>query len=35
MVIVASPGHSYEPVKVPDGTRGPLHCLVCGSQFAL
>lgn len=34
MQIVASPCHSYEPIKVPD-PAGPLHCLVCGAQFAL
>lgn len=35
MMIVASPCHSWEPVKVPEDTASPLHCLVCGSQFAL
>ena len=35
MVIVASPCHAYEPVKVPADHRGQLHCLVCGSAFAV
>jgi hypothetical protein len=35
MVIVASPCHSYEPVKVPEDHTGPLYCLVCGSAFAV
>ena len=34
MVIVASPCHAYEPVKVPPGVT-PLHCLVCGDKFAV
>ena len=35
MVIVVSPCHPYEPVKVPEDTTGPLHCLVCGQPFAV
>ncbi|MEO3972401.1 hypothetical protein [Streptomyces sp. CAU 1734] len=35
MVIVASPCHSYEPVKVPENVSGPYHCLVCGRVFAV
>lgn len=35
MVLVVSPCHSYEPIKVTRGETGPLHCLVCGSAFAL
>lgn len=35
MMIIASPCHSWEPVKVPDDTISPLHCLVCGQAFAL
>lgn len=35
MVIVASPCHAYEPVKIPDQHHSPLHCLVCGSAFAI
>ncbi|WP_435229159.1 hypothetical protein [Streptomyces sp. Tue6028] len=35
MTIVASPCHSYEPVKVPEDTSGPYHCLVCGQAFAV
>lgn len=35
MVIVTSPCHSYEPVKVPEDASGPYHCLVCGQAFAV
>jgi hypothetical protein len=35
MCIVMSPCHSYEPIKVPDEHTGPLHCLVCGTAFAV
>jgi hypothetical protein len=35
MQIVVPPCHGYEPVKVPDGHVGPLHCLVCGRQYAV
>ncbi|MGV9880709.1 hypothetical protein [Streptomyces sp. NPDC003006] len=35
MVIVTSPCHSYEPVKVPEDASGPHHCLVCGQAFAV
>lgn len=35
MVIVLSPCHSYEPVKVPDDHTGPLYCLVCGEAYAV
>lgn len=35
MVIVTSPCHAYEPVKVPDDRPDVLHCLVCGAQFAV
>jgi transcription elongation factor Elf1 len=34
MMIVASPCHSYEPVKVPEAA-GTLHCLVCGAPFTV
>jgi hypothetical protein len=33
MQMVASPCHSYEPVKVPQN-EDRLHCLICGSAFA-
>jgi hypothetical protein len=33
MVIVTSPCHAYEPVKVPEDAPGPFRCLVCGAQF--
>lgn len=33
MVALASPCHSYEPVKVDIAWSGLLHCLICGAQF--
>lgn len=35
MTIIASPCHAYEPVKVPETSTSPFHCLVCGSAFAV
>ena len=35
MMIIASPCHGWEPIKVPEGTTSPIHCLVCGQAFAL
>jgi hypothetical protein len=35
MQIIASPCHSYEPIKVPDDATGPFHCLICGQKFAV
>ncbi|MDF9814138.1 hypothetical protein [Streptomyces sp. SPB162] len=35
MGIVTSSCHSYEPVKVPEDTSGPYHCLICGQAFAV
>lgn len=35
MMIVASPCHSWEPIKIPEDTTMPIHCLVCGQAFAL
>lgn len=35
MLIIASPCHSYEPVKVPVDHTGPFYCLVCGAAFAV
>lgn len=35
MVIVASPCHSYEPVKIPEESSGLVFCLVCGAKFAV
>lgn len=34
MLIVESPCHTNEPVKVPEAAASSLHCLVCGSTFA-
>lgn len=35
MMAVEPPCHPWEPVKVADDWREPLHCLVCGSKFAV
>lgn len=35
MEIIASPCHSYEPVKVSESADRPFHCLVCGMPFAV
>lgn len=35
MIIVTSPCHGYEPVKVPEDHSGPMYCLICGSAFAV
>lgn len=35
MVIVTSPCHGFEPMKVPEDHAGPLHCLVRGAAFAV
>jgi len=34
-VTVASPCHPYEPVKLLGAWGPPLHCLVCGTPFAI
>jgi hypothetical protein len=34
MVIVEPPCHPNDPVKVPEGSLGSLHCLICGDDFA-
>ncbi|TWX37395.1 hypothetical protein ES689_12195 [Frigoribacterium sp. ACAM 257] len=34
MIILASPCHAWEPIKVPADTQAPVHCLVCGQAFA-
>ena len=35
MAIVASPCHPWEPVKIADYWRAPVHCLVCGQTFVV
>ena len=35
MVEVESPCHEWEPVKIASDWSDPLHCLVCGSRFAV
>jgi hypothetical protein len=34
MVMVISPCHSWEPVKVPQIAVASVFCLLCGSEFA-
>jgi hypothetical protein len=36
MIIIESPCHPWEPVKVPEErvNSGPLHCLVCGGTYS-
>lgn len=35
MVIIQSPCHAWEPIKIADDWSEPVHCLVCGSRFAI
>jgi uncharacterized Zn finger protein (UPF0148 family) len=35
MVGVASPCHSYEPLKILEGWEDPIHCLICGQPFTV
>ena len=35
MVIAEPPCHPNEPVKVPEASAARLHCLVCGSVYAV
>jgi hypothetical protein len=35
MVVVSSPCHPWEPIKVMEDWRRPVHCLVCGEQFSV
>jgi hypothetical protein len=35
MVIVLSPCHPWEPIKITEGWNGPIHCLVCGDPFSV
>jgi hypothetical protein len=35
MVIVASPCHTWEPVKVPEGSTAQMYCLICGEPFTV
>lgn len=34
MLIVLPPCHPWEPLKIPEDHLGPVHCLICGQQFA-
>ena len=35
MMVVTSPCHAWEPIKVPESHEGAIPCLVCGSAFAV
>jgi len=35
MVIVQSPCHPWEPLKIAEDWHQPVHCLVCGTRFAV
>lgn len=35
MTVVTSPCHPWQPVKIPDDAKSPLHCLVCGATYTL
>ncbi len=35
MLIVSSPCHAWEPIKIPEDHTGSVHCLVCGAAFAV
>ena len=35
MTMVASPCHPWEPVKIADDWREPIHCLICGAAFGV
>ena len=35
MVTVLSPCHPWEPIKIAEDWSGPIHCLVCGTTFAV
>jgi hypothetical protein len=32
---VHPPCHPWEPVKIPEQHGGQLHCLICGSPYAV
>jgi len=35
MVVVQSPCHPWEPIKIAEEWSAPIHCLVCGAEYAL
>lgn len=35
MIVVEPPCHPWEPIKIDDAWSEPLHCLLCGTAFAL
>lgn len=35
MMIVMPPCHPWEPVKIIEDWKEPLHCLICGKAFAV
>lgn len=35
MLVVASPCHPWEPLKVDEASTKSLRCLICGAEFAV
>jgi hypothetical protein len=35
MVLIEPPCHTWEPLKVDAAWREPIHCLICGTPFAI
>jgi hypothetical protein len=35
MVMVASPCHAYELIKIDEAWSDVLHCVICGASFRL
>ena len=35
MTMIAPPCHVWEPIKVPEDSRAPYYCLLCGEAFAV
>ena len=35
MVAIAPPCHPWEPVKVPEESKGPYFCLICGEPYSV
>ncbi|WP_146073741.1 hypothetical protein [Amycolatopsis sp. CA-126428] len=35
MLMVEPPCHPFEPLKVDESWRDPIHCLVCGERFVV
>ena len=35
MILVEPPCHPWEPLKIAEDWREPIHCLLCGEAFRL